>query len=266
MEKLSQAQREQWRERGYVVVPQVLDANQVADLTRWIEEIEAWSRESGPGMHHFEQTPTGPRIARSEDFEPHHPGISTFLRGGILARVLEELFGEPSVLFKEKINYKYPGGGGFAPHQDAPAYRFVDHHISCMVPIDRATKENGCLDFAPGHEAGLLPNVDGRLTEDWVDKASWEPLEASPGDLVFFDSYAPHRSGTNQSDSSRRVMYVTYNAASKGDFREIYYADKRAEFEAAGEQGASGHVRISINDDFLGKPVANPATAGAAKD
>lgn len=251
--------RSAWNARGYVAVRGALDESRVRELTSWIEEVEAWSRSGGPGMHHFEQTTSGPRIARSEDFEPHHVGLSAFLRGGILAEILEQLFGEPAVLFKEKINYKYPGGGGFAPHQDAPAYRFVDFHISVMVPVDRATVDSGALFFAPGHDAGILPNVDGRISEEWLANAQWAPVEAAPGDLVFFDSYAPHKSGTNRSDSPRRLMYLTYNAASKGDFRETYYADKRAEFAAAGEKGASGHVRISINDDFLGKPVDNPA-------
>ena len=31
-------------------------------------------------------------------------------------------------------------------------------------------------------------------------------------------------------DGKRRVLYVTYNAASAGDHREQYYADKRASF------------------------------------
>ena len=32
------------------------------------------------------------------------------------------------------------------------------------------------------------------------------------------------------SDGKRRVLYVTYNAASAGDHREQYYADKRESF------------------------------------
>lgn len=253
---LSEEQRRAWAERGWVALPGVLDEPTVADLTRWVEEVEGWAAAGSPGMHHFEQTEAGPRVARSEDFDPHHGGLSSFLRKGLLPDVLSELFGEPAILFKEKINYKHPGGGGFAPHQDAPAYRFVDHHISCMVPIDDATERSGCLYFSPGHDQGLLPNEGGRIDAEWLRTARWEAVEARPGDLIVFDSYAPHKSGTNQSDHSRRVMYLTYNAASKGDFRETYYADKRAEFAAAGAEGASGHVRLSINDDFLGKPVS----------
>ena len=86
----------------------------------------------------------------------------------------------------------------------------------------------------------------------------WTPVEGSPGDLVAFDGLAPHRSETNHSDRSRRVMYLTYNRASDGDHRDRYYADKRAELDAAGDAGRSGNVLISINDDFLGKPVAGP--------
>ena len=71
--------------------------------------------------------------------------------------VVSELMGEPAVLYKEKINYKYPGGGGYAAHQDAPAYEFVKFHITCLISVDAATPENGCLSFSPGqYEKGFI--------------------------------------------------------------------------------------------------------------
>ena len=106
MKLLTPKQREQWEARGFVLLPQALESETVSELTRWVEEIEAWSSGDGPGLHHFEQTDRGPRIARSENFDRHHPGISAFMRGGTLADVLAELFGEPAVLFKEKINLR----------------------------------------------------------------------------------------------------------------------------------------------------------------
>ena len=50
------------------------------------------------------------------------------------------------------------------------------------------------------------------------------------GDVAFFDSFVPHRSGPNSTDSSRRVLYVTYNKLSEGYAYESYYADKMREF------------------------------------
>lgn len=51
-----------------------------------------------------------------------------------------------------------------------------------------------------------------------------------PGDLVFFDCYAPHRSAPNMSDRIRRLYYATYNRLSDGDFLERYYADKHKNY------------------------------------
>ena len=132
-------------------------------------------------------------------------------------RWVGDLYGEPAVLYKEKVNYKHPGGGGFAYHQDAPAYRFVDHHISCMVPLDDATVASGCLYVAPGYDQGQMPTDErGRIDETFAKTLDWRPVEVFPGDVLIFDSYTPHHSGTNTSAHARRAFYLTYNAASKG--------------------------------------------------
>ena len=188
---------------------------------------------SGPGMHHFEQTDDGVRIARSEDFDPHHAGISEFMRTGIVAEVLEELFGEPAILFKEKINMKMPGGDGFKPHQDAQAgwNRYAGFYITALVSVDPATVENGCLEIVKGwHDKGLVGDEWRPLDETDMNGMTFEACPTAPGDVVFFDSYAPHQSAPNLTDQRRRVLYVTYNRLSEGDHRAQYYADKRLSF------------------------------------
>ncbi len=252
MRLLSAAQHESWEASGRLIFRQALDSARLTDIDRAAREVEAWSAQDGPGLHHFELANGSPKIARSEDFEPHHPILRDLLRHGLISEILGELFGEPPTLFKEKINYKHPGGGGFAPHQDATAYRFVDHHISVMVPLDAATQASGCLWFCD-REPSIVPNVDGRISSDWVASKTWTPIEVEAGDLVVFDSYAPHYSETNATQHSRRALYVTYNRQSDGDFRERYYRDKRAVLASA--DTGSHRLRISLNDDFLGRPV-----------
>ena len=46
-------------------------------------------------------------------------------------------------------------------------------------------------------------------------------LEA--GDMVIFSSLCPHRSAPNRSNSSRRLLFLTYNARSTGDLYDTYY-------------------------------------------
>jgi 2-aminoethylphosphonate dioxygenase len=250
---LDEAARQAWAEEGTVVLRGALSAERLAELERWVDEIEGWAAAGGPGLHHHEQTDAGPALARSEDLVPHHAGVRALLTEGLIPDLAGELLGEPAVLYKEKINYKHPGGGGFAPHQDAPAYRFVDHHVSCMLPLDPATVASGCLWVAPGHDRGLLPTDGLRgLRADVVAVLEWRPVELEPGDLLWFDSHVPHRSATNATGRPRRAFYLTYNAASAGDLRSTYYDDKVEEL--AGAEG-SDRVRLSITDDFLGRPV-----------
>lgn len=78
---------------------------------------------------------------------------------------------------------------------------------------------------------------EGLVGEEWTPLGEGETVDMDfvayptrPGDAMFFDSYAPHRSGPNLTHTPRRVLYVTYNRASAGDHRIQYYADKRRSF------------------------------------
>jgi hypothetical protein len=241
-----------WDERGWSLLPGALDPATVAAASAAVDEVADWAEAGGPGLHHWEQTDAGPALARSEDLVPHHPGLAALIRGPLLEQAAA-LLGEAAVLFKEKVNFKHPGGAGFAPHQDATAYRFAERHVSCMVPLDPASAASGCLDVVSGgHRDGVLPHEAGRIEPALVAAMTWEPAPVEPGDLLWFDSYVPHRSGPNTTARPRRALYLTYNAAAAGDHRDAYYADKALELAAAGD---GERVRISINDDFLGRPV-----------
>jgi len=54
----------------------------------------------------------GKQLCRVENFVNFHAPMSALCHGSIQAGV-SELFEEPAVLFKEKINYKHAGGAGF---------------------------------------------------------------------------------------------------------------------------------------------------------
>ena len=152
---------------------------------------------------------------------------------GPLIDLVSQLFGNEAVLFKEKINMKMPGGDGFKPHQDAQAgwNSYADYYITAMVSVDPATLENGCLEMVKGwHDKGLVGDEWRPLDALDMDGMMFEPCPTAPGDVVFFDSYAPHQSAPNLTAQRRRVLYVTYNRRSAGDHRAKYYADKRRSY------------------------------------
>lgn len=226
--------REHWTRNGWVCLRRFFSPAETADLARWTEEIAGWPEQPGVWMRYYEKRPEhagGKMLARIENFLPYHPGLAGLLTGPRLTALLADCAGEAVVLFKDKINFKFPGGAGFAPHQDAPAYvNFgIEHQLTAMVPIDPFTRENGCLEMAIGAcERVFLPhNADGTLRAEVVDGLHVEPLLAEPGDVIVFDAWVPHWSGPNRSTGSRRAYYLTFNPASCGDQRAAYYTRKR---------------------------------------
>jgi len=87
--------------------------------------------------------------------------------------------------------------------------------------------------MVPGkHKDGILPQEsDGSLERSSCETWPWEPILCDVGDVVFFESHAPHRSEANKSDAARRAFYLTYNAKSDGGyFRDEYYRIKKEMF------------------------------------
>ena len=77
------------------------------------------------------------------------------------------------------------------------------------------------------HKEGLIGEEWNPLDEDGLDLV---PVPTAPGDVIFFDSFAPHASKPNLTAGPRRILYLTYNAAQYGDHGVQYFADKRAAF------------------------------------
>ena len=240
-----------FREQGWVLV-RTLDEAGAARLQEWVGEVAAWPEDSGL-LHYREMTDEGPKLCRTENFVPRHGGLRALLTSGPMLETASALLGQPAVLYKEKINYKLPGGAGYSPHQDAPAYPFIDVHVSCMVAIDDSSEANGCLEVVSSAHHELLPTDErGCIPAEVAAGLAWAPVEVRAGETLWFHSRTPHRSGANRSPEPRRALYPTYNAAAEGDLRAEYYRHKRQELSARDD---GPRVQVSLIGDFEGRPV-----------
>jgi len=232
---LSKEQIEQFHRDGFLVVRGMYNTEEMKDIGRWTNEVAGSPEKPGHYMMYFETSKQDDSriISRIEDFVSFHEGFAELITRRRMQQAVTELFGEPAVLFKDKINFKLPGGDGFKEHQDVQAGwdNYGKLHITAMVAIDETNAENGSVEMIPGmHKQGLLGQMWAPLTDSDTAGASYQPVHCKPGDAVFFDSYAPHRSLPNNTDQARRVLYITFNGASDGDQRAQYYADKRKNY------------------------------------
>ncbi len=230
---ISAEQIESFERDGFLVLEQAFNAGEMARIDTWTRELAAWPEVTGRQRVYHEKSLKGDGaelISRIENIAPFHPGFAEL--GTVLKAPAAQLLGEPAVLFKEKINFKIPGGDGFKPHQDSQAGwdAYADFFISVLVSIDEAIEENGCLRMCAGHhQQGLFKSWEPLSDADMADM-EFVPCPTKPGDVVLFDCFAPHASEANMTDATRRIFYATYNRASAGNNMARYYADKHKNF------------------------------------
>ena len=230
---ISDEQKEAFKNDGFLVIGQAFDGDEMKRIDAWTRELVSLPEVSGKHWVFHEKSLKGDDadlISRIENIAPFHEGFSELSQA--LCAPVSQLLGEDAVLFKEKVNFKMPGGDGFKPHQDSQAGwdDYADFFISALVSIDETTEENGCLQMVSGHhKRGLFKSWEP-LTEDDMEGMEFVMLPTKPGDVVFFDCYAPHASEPNLSGQTRRIYYATYNRLSAGDNMAQYYADKHQNF------------------------------------
>jgi hypothetical protein len=248
---LSADQVAHYARHGWCAAPGFFSAAEMADISAWTDEVKARPERPGVEMVYSEPSlsdPSARLIQRIENFCPFHDGFDRLVHGRLKAGV-EALLEGPAVVFKDKINFKMAGGAGFEPHQDQQAgwSTFAPLFVTALVSIDKATLENGCLEMADAPRfAGLIGQEWTPLTAEEMASFALVAVPSEPGDVLFFDSYAPHASKPNRTAADRRILYITYNAAAAGDHRARYFAEKRANFPPDVERKPGEEYRFRV--------------------
>ena len=225
-------QIKQFKNDGLVLVPELFNKSEVELILKYTEELQTSPEVSGKEWKYFEKSKINKDekiLQRIENFCKYHKGFSELCTESRIIECVNDCFGEKGILFKDKINFKMSGGSGFKPHQDLQAgwYDYAKFYLTVMVSIDKSTIQNGCIEFAYGHnKSGLIGKLWEPLSDEDMKNMKFIPIVTKPGDAIFFDCYAPHKSEQNLTNKPRRILYLTYNKLSEGNHREKYYLDK----------------------------------------
>jgi len=151
---------------------------------------------------------------------------------------MEQILGGEVYHWHHKMMLKHArSGGAFLWHQDFGYWQATGHCLfpymgSCMIAVNRTTRENDCLQVLAGsHHIGLIHHarVDGQATADpdRVQAAESQlPLvhmELEPGDGVFFHCNLLHRSDQNRSEHPRWTLICCYNAARNDPYADSHH-------------------------------------------
>jgi ectoine hydroxylase-related dioxygenase (phytanoyl-CoA dioxygenase family) len=158
-----------------------------------------------------------------------------FSRNERVVKNVETLLGSEVYLYSAKMIMKNAReGGAWEWHQDYGYWYdygcLVPSMLSCLIAVDRATRENGCLQVLSGSHAMGRVNHD-RINEQTmanpehveaaVARFPLVYLELDPGDAVFFHCNLLHRSDANRSDHRRWNFIASYNTVENKPYKRV---------------------------------------------
>ena len=212
---------------GVLVVADVLDAAQLREARRVVEEFiqKACAVTSHNDVYDLEpgHRPDAPRVRRIKTPHKHHPFFWDLARSPRLVSILQALLGPAVRLHGSKINLKAPHFGSPVEwHQDWAFYPHTNDDILAVgVMLDDCTVENGAMLVVPDTHRGPVHDhhADGYFcgamdpSASDVDFAAAVPATGKAGSMSFHHVRAVHGSAQNLSDKPRALLLYEFAAA-----------------------------------------------------
>jgi ectoine hydroxylase-related dioxygenase (phytanoyl-CoA dioxygenase family) len=216
-----------YRENGYLIVPDLLDALTVKALRQELDAIVDGAREVTAHTDVYDLEPghraDDPRVRRIKTPHRFFPAFQRLAREPRLVSVLNRLLGPAVRLHGSKINLKAPRYGSPVEwHQDWAFYPHTnDDLLAVGVMLDDCTPENGPLLVVPGSHRGPVRDhhadgyfcgaVDPATIADEIARAV--PLTGRAGSMSFHHVRLMHGSAQNVSPLPRALLLYEYAAA-----------------------------------------------------
>lgn len=231
----SQAQIEQLRETGYVVVPGLiakerlakLDQAARAQLAAAVQPLEFEADLQYPGAPPSHSAAGGETIRRLLDAYARDPLFAQWATTPALREWMESYFDEGALMSRAHHNCimtKHPLYGSLTGwHRDSRYWAFErDDLVSVWLALGGERVDNGALWLVPGsHRIAFDADRFDRakfFRGDHPDDAELLRGAESPrlaaGDAIFFHSNTLHSAGKNLSDAVKFSLVFTYHGRS----------------------------------------------------
>jgi phytanoyl-CoA hydroxylase len=224
---ISKQQVEHYREHGYIVVENVVDAATRDAMKAVLADLVAKAK--GLTTHNEiydlepSHTPAVPRVRRIKKPTLVHPVFDQLVKSPAMVSILTALLGPNVRLHGSKLNMKDPEYGSPVEwHQDWAFYPHTnDDLLAIGVMLEDITDDNGPLLVVPGTHRGPIQDhhVDGYFCgaiDPTTAKLDFSKMVACPGkagSCSFHHVRLVHGSAENRSKRPRPLMLYECGAA-----------------------------------------------------
>ena len=222
MSRLSKEEVEQFNRDGFLMIKGLFDAEEMDLLVRIAKADQQMADKT---IERLDLSGVRSKLwitdSLGEDI------YSAFVHCRRIVDPLEQLLDGEVYHYHHKVMLKEAlVGGAWEWHQDYGYWYsngcLFPYMASCLIAIDRATTENGCLQVIKGShrmgridhgKAGDQTGADIKRVDEALKHLELVHCEMLPGTALFFHCNLLHRSDLNRSPNSRWSLICSYNAA-----------------------------------------------------
>lgn len=248
---LSRAQLARYEDQGFLVLPDLFDAQEVAGL---LAEMDALRGDADVArLPEAVIEPQGQEIRSVFRVHELSARIDALARDPRLLDAARQILGSEVYIHQSRINYK-PGfkGKGFAWHSDFETWHAEDgmprmRAVSCSIILTDNHPYNGPLMLIPGSHKFFVPCVGETPDENYrnslkeqqvgvpdedsltqlIERAGGiQSFQGPAGSMLFFECNLLHGSNANMSPDPRSNVFFVYNRRDNA-CREPYAAPQR---------------------------------------
>lgn len=214
---------------GFVIVPGLLSPEELGllrDIARRDHQFQQEVAARGDGE--------GGAIRLKVENEVTDDAYGAIVRLRRIVEPMEQVLDDEVYHYHHKMILKEAyTGGAWAWHQDYGYWYnngcLAPDLASCMIAIDPATRENGCLQVVRGsHRLGRINHgpvgdqtgADPERVQAILERLELVYCEMEAGSAVYFHSNLLHRSDQNKSPNPRWAFISCYNTRHNDPYKE----------------------------------------------
>jgi ectoine hydroxylase-related dioxygenase (phytanoyl-CoA dioxygenase family) len=213
-------------EHGYYIAKSLFNTDEVAELEHDFDRVVAQLISSNEQINARWKGPEVERLGAMDTVVLHTHNVQQYSAVWLRAMqhrkfldVAEAILGPDIILHHSKL-FQKPSerGAPFPMHQDWPYFPTEkDTMMAGVVHVSRADDAMGCFRLFPGsHKLGRMQGTWGQSMSDILLKEypieRSTPIEAEPGDVLFFHYFLIHGSMPNRSNEIRKTVLVQLHA------------------------------------------------------
>jgi ectoine hydroxylase-related dioxygenase (phytanoyl-CoA dioxygenase family) len=220
-ERVTPEQLHEFTSNGYLMVRQLFDEDEMELLLAIAKQDQVLANE---GYERKDAAGGLSRLALRNELDDSTI-YTAIVRSQRVAGTMEQLLGDEVYHYHHKMMLKEPRvGGAWEWHQDYGYWYnngcLYPDMASCLIAVDRANRENGCLQVIRGsHNLGRLDHgktgdqsgADLERVAAILERLPLVYCEMDPGDALFFHGNVLHRSDQNKSEYPRWSLICCYN-------------------------------------------------------